>query len=118
MLQLEHAGSNVDQPALMNNAATLILDERGMICDCDKSAENLLGFLRSELASLHVSAVLPQLQDNLFENGSFSSRITYLGHCGYLFQVRDRHGNVFQREIRLSEIERAEQHIFRLILCE
>ena len=118
MLELEHAGSNEDLASLSNNVAVLIIDDCGMICDCNKSAEDLLGFLRSDLVLLHVSAVLPQLQDNLFENGCFSSRITYLGHCGYLFKIRDRKGKFFQREIRLSQLEHAEQHIFRLILCE
>ena len=96
----------------------MIVDGRDMILDCDESAEQFLSFMRNELVKLHVSAVLPQLQDNFFENGCPNSRIVYLCHCGYLFQIHDRQGTLFRREIRLSELEHAEQRVFRLILCE
>ena len=67
----------------------LSLDERGMIKDCSKSFEELVGFRRSELAWRHVSMVFPELKDmDLFHDGQINPMLSYLSRCRQQYLVR------------------------------
>lgn len=104
--------------ACIDDVAALMLDERGMILDCSKSAEELLGYLRSELVWRHVSLLVPHFENNtMILNGKVNPRIRYLCHCGHLFKVRDRQGQSFLSEIHLFEPQNQDRRTVRLILC-
>lgn len=116
MPPLLQAASNVAQ--LKDDVAALMVDERGMILDCSKSAERLLGYLRSELVWRHVSLLLPHFENNaMIHNGQINPMTRYLCHCGHLFKVVDRQGRSFLCEIHLFEPQNPDRHTVRLILC-
>ncbi len=98
--------------------AALTLDERGMICDCSKAAERLLCCLRSDLVWRHVSLLLPQFVEGvLMQDGQLNPRISFLCHCGHLFQVQGPEGRAFSSELRLFELNNSGRRTVRLILC-
>lgn len=102
-----------------NDVAALILDERGMIRDCNKSVERLVGYLRSKLVWHHVSLLVPQLDESvMIRNNQINPKISYLCHCGHKFVVQDREGQTFHSEMRLFELSNPGRRIFRLILCQ
>lgn len=118
MFPLQQAESIETQAFPKDNPAALMLDERGMISDCSKSLESLVGYLRSELVWRHVSLLLPQLEESvMIQNSRLNPRIAYLCHCGQMFLVRDKKGNAFPSEMRLFELNNSGQRTFRLILC-
>ena len=87
------------------DSAALMLDERGMICDCDRSAESLFGYRRSEMVWRHVSMLLPQLQQvELLEDGQVNSRIRFLSQLDGYFHAVDRLGKRFGVDLFLVEL--------------
>ncbi|HQT26552.1 MAG TPA: PAS domain-containing protein, partial [Burkholderiales bacterium] len=73
--------------------AALSLDERGMILDCNRAAEKLSGYLKSELMWRHVSLLLPQLlAKKLISGDSLNPQLNFLCHCGHLFHLQHREG--------------------------
>lgn len=72
----------------------LSLDESGVIHDCSRSFEKLLGFLREELVERHVSTLLPQLAGvELVQAGHFNPLLNYLCRCGHCFMVQNQRGD-------------------------
>jgi PAS domain S-box-containing protein len=95
----------------------LSLDERGMILDCSKSLEKLLGFRRSELVWHHVSMLFSQLEGvELVQGGQVNSLLNYLCRCGQLYQVKNRQGETFSSNLNLFRIENQGKRILRLIV--
>ena len=118
MFPLKQAGLEENPASFRDDTAALMLNERGMIRDCSKSLEELVGYTRSELVWRHVSMLLPQLEESaMIRGGRLNPRIGYLCHCGQLFQVRNRDGHSFQSEIRLFELENSGRRTLRLIVC-
>ena len=116
MFPLKQAGLEENPASFRDDTAALMLNERGMIRDCSKSLEELVGYSRSELVWRHVSTLLPQLDESaMIRDGRLNPRIGYLCHCGQLFQVRDRNGHSFQSKIRLFELDTGG---LRLIVCQ
>lgn len=107
------------KPAAPNDdVAALMLDERGMILDCNKSAERLLGYVQSDLVWRHVSLLVPHFESNaMFLEGQINPRIRYLCHCGHRFSVLDGNGQSFLSEIHLFEPQIPDRCAVRLILC-
>jgi PAS domain S-box-containing protein len=97
--------------------AALMLDERGLICDCSDSSEELFGYSRQELIWQHVSKLLPQLSDvELVQDGRLNPRISFLCHCGRLFRAQNRQGNVFSSELKFVSTDHAGKQILRLLV--
>ena len=97
--------------------ASLILDERGMICDCSMAGEILFGYRRSDLVWQHVSKLFPQLSEiALVQNDQFNSRLGFLCRCGQLFQVQSRQGDIFHSALHFVHLDWRGKSIIRLIL--
>lgn len=95
----------------------LSLDERGMILDCSKSFEKLLGFRRSELVWHHVSMLFSQLEGiELVQGGQVNSLLNYLCRCGRLYQVKNRQGETFSSNLNFFRIENQGKRFLRLIV--
>lgn len=76
--------------------AALTLDNRAMICDCNRASEALFHYCRSELVNQHVSVLLPQLADpELIPDGQPSSRLRFLCHAGHQFHAVTQGGRRF-----------------------
>lgn len=94
----------------------LSLDERGMIRDCNRAAEKLSGYLRSELVWRHVSLLLPQLPENsLISGGRFNPKLNFLCHCGHLFHLQHSNGSSLRSELHLVELNNSGRGSLRLI---
>jgi PAS domain S-box-containing protein len=86
-----------------DHAAGLMLDERGMVCAWDRACEMLFGHRPSEIVSLHVSKLLPQLADvELLKDGQPNSRLRYLCRIGVRFHALSRSGEQFPCDLFLN----------------
>jgi hypothetical protein len=95
----------------------LSLDERGMIKDCSKSFESLVGFRRSELVWHHVSIVFPELKDvELFQNGQINPMISYLSRCGQPYQALNRQGEINAERLNFVILDNQGKRTLRLIV--
>lgn len=69
--------------------AELTLDVRGLIDDCDGTAERLFGCRRDHLLGQPVSLVLPELlEGHLYQSGQINPSLLYRCRIGAPFQAR------------------------------
>lgn len=65
------------------------LDARGLIDDCDQTAERMFGYRREQLLGQPVSMVLPELQGGtLYQAGRINPGLLYRSHIGAAFRAR------------------------------
>jgi PAS domain-containing protein len=70
-----------------------VLNERGLILDCNESFEALFGFEWSGLIWHHVSLLFPHLTaDDFVQAGEAHPMRDYLIRCGQQHQAQNRHG--------------------------
>ncbi len=87
-----------DPPALM-------VDERGMICDCNRAIEGLFGYRRSEVVWRHISMLLPQMQDiELMLKGHVNPKLQFLCRIGKPFAALDRSGETFASNLFFNDL--------------
>jgi len=81
------AASNRIEAGTVQDVAALILNDRGMICDCNRDSEMLFKYRRSELVWRHVSMLLPQLAKvEMLENGQPNPHLRFLCRIGRYFE--------------------------------
>ena len=94
--------------------AALILDESGIIRDCNNT-EELFGYKLRELLSQHISKLLPQLTEfELVQDGKFNPKFSYLCRCGHLFKAKNRDGATFFSELSLVNLNHTGKRILKL----
>jgi PAS domain S-box-containing protein len=90
----------------VKDVAALTLDDRGMVCDCNRAGEALFRYSRSELVWRHVSMVLPQLAGlEMMANGEPNPRLRFLCRIGRQFQAVTHDGRRFASELFLSLLD-------------
>jgi hypothetical protein len=93
------------------------LDERGMIKDCSKSLEMLLGFRRSELVWHHVSMVFPQFEGiEIFQDGQVNPKLNYFCRCGQSYQAQKRQGDAVPSKLNFVCLENQGKRTLRLFV--
>lgn len=98
------------------NRAFLMLDEDGVIVDCDGAIEPMFGYAPADLISRHVSMLLPKLQYiELMQNGQLNARLHYLCHIGLPFQVRRRDRRQYMGHLSLSDL--SNRNLRRVRMC-
>ena len=96
---------------------SLSLDERGMIKDCSRSLEMLLGFRRSELVWQHVSMVFPQLEGiEIFQDGQVNPKLNYFCRCGQSYQAQKRQGDAVSSKLNFVCLENQGKRTLRLFV--
>lgn len=86
--------------------ATFTLDDLGMIRDCSRACEQVLGYLPDELVGRHISMILPQLPNgDLVQEGRINPRLAFLCHCAVAFQARRRDGLSFDSEVFINRLD-------------
>jgi PAS domain S-box-containing protein len=86
-------------------APVLMLDEHGMICNCNPSCEALFGYPRNELLLQHVSMLLPQLDaTTLMCNGQSNPRLRFLCRVGHPFEAISSDDEKFSCDLFLNII--------------
>ncbi|HKB59141.1 MAG TPA: hypothetical protein VKC56_03760 [Gallionellaceae bacterium] len=94
----------------------LTLDAEGVIVDCSDLGEEFFGYARAELASQHVSRVLPQFASvELLQNGQPNPYFNFLCHIGHAFEVQPRAGAAFLCALSLVCLSNAGHTMLRLI---
>jgi PAS domain-containing protein len=76
--------------------ARLTLDSRGMIYDCNATAESLFKAHRSSVILQHVSLLIPELAElELMPNCEVNPQLRFLSRIGCSFQAVNQHGERF-----------------------
>ncbi len=95
----------------------LMLDESGMIQDCNKSVENLFGYGLGELVWQHISCLFPEFSGiEIIQKGEIKPTINFISRCGHLFMGLDRQGNTIPNELNFIRLEHQGMRTLRLIL--
>lgn len=105
--------SNVNE----TDSGVLMLNENGLIMNCDSVAGKLFGCLNSQILWQPVSRFLPQLAENLLmKNGVINPRLRFLSRVDFLFDVASSAGEHFQCRLFFNELENSGRKILRLII--
>lgn len=94
-----------DATTVESDPPALMIDERGMICDCNRAIENLFGYRRSEVVWRHISMLLPQMEDvDLMPQGKVNPRLQFLCRIGKPFAALDRSGERFDSNLFFNDL--------------
>jgi PAS domain S-box-containing protein len=94
----------------------LVLNDHGMIQFCSQACEQVFGYLEDDLKGLHISTLLPQLENTtLVLDDRINSRLAFLCHCGIPFQAQHRDGNRFTIELFINRL--SSQNVVVLMRC-
>lgn len=97
--------------------AVLILDEDGVICECNSVVADLLGVAPDELTFQKISFFLPQFKAKmLIKDNHVNPYLLFLSRIGHNFMVIDKNGNTFQSQLFFSEMN-SHKTFLRMILC-
>lgn len=96
----------------------LLLNEDGLIQDCNKPVEKLFGFGLSELVWQHISCLFPQLAElALVQKGRINPKLHFISHCGHIFLGLHKQGNPIPNELSFIRLDHQGSGTLRLILC-
>lgn len=99
------------------NHITLIINDSGMIHDCDATGHWLLGLSPGKLFKKHISALLPELSDIcLMHNGQINPRLRFLSRIGHHFNLIGNNGVCFASRIFIHAIGNSDLRL-RMIIC-
>jgi hypothetical protein len=99
------------------NMMELILNENGLILNCNSVGGKLLGYMTCQLLRQPVSKFLPQLKNTtLVQNGKINPRLCFLSRIGHLFEVASSHGESFPSRLFFNEVENDGQKRLRLVI--
>ena len=97
-------------------AATLMLDGKGMILDCNRSGEALFKYRRSEMVWRHVSMLFPQLSElELIQNCQPNPHLRFLCRIGRQFQGLTQEGGCFACDLFLNALDNTGRGLLSLI---
>ncbi len=97
--------------------AVLTLHGNGIIRNCNQAAAELFDCAPSQLASQHVSVVMPQLTEStLIQDGKLNPNLRFLSRIGYGFEVIGLNGVHFNCALFFNEVGDFGQHCLRLII--
>ncbi len=99
-----------------NELAVLMLDDNGMIRDCNMASAKLLGCASSILIWQHISKFLPQLSDfNLIDGERVNPHLRFLTRIGHHFEVITTSGTHFFSAVFFNDVEDFGRHCLRII---
>ncbi len=96
----------------------LMLNQNGLILNCNSVAATLFGCMTSQLLWQHASKFLPSLAGAvLFMNGTINPRLRFLSRIGHLFEVMTPAGEALLCRVFFNEvIDQGQQHLC-LVIC-
>lgn len=93
--------------ATSEEMAALMLDDLGMIRDCNREGETLFKYRRNELVAQHISLLLPQLAKmELMQNGQPNARLCFLSRTGHNFQAVTQVGEQLSCKLFFNLLDR------------
>jgi len=110
----ENQAAQVNAPSEL---PVLLLDEAGLISDCNKTLEMLFGYRLCEIAWQHISCLIPQLAGlELVKKGRINPRLDFICHCGHIFQGLSKEGSAILAEMNLIGVQHNGSFALRVIL--
>lgn len=98
-----------------SEAAVLIVSGDGVICECNKAGENLVGGSPKNLPKLHISRLLPKLAEiDLLKGERTNPYLRFLSRIGHPFEVISMSGKHFTGRLFFSDVKNCGLH--RLIV--
>lgn len=108
-----HVTNNV----LVEEMPAIILNDDGVITDCNSACCNLLCCARAEIVWQHISKFLPQMHDAmLFNDCHLNPHLRYLSRIGHHFQAVRNDGTVFSSKVFFVELGNASERFIRAII--
>lgn len=108
---------HVTHHVLIEEMPAIILNDDGIITDCNSACSSLLCGSRSEIVWQHISKFLPQMHDAmLFNNCHLSPQLRYLSRIGHHFQAIRNDGSVFFSKIFIVELGNTYESFIRVII--
>jgi PAS domain S-box-containing protein len=97
-------------------AATIFLNEQGLIQDCNSTCEQLFGYPRTALLGRHISLLVPKLKHTeLVKQSKINPRLAYLCHCAIPFRTRRRDGGSFASQLFIHRLDGAKPGVRMII---
>jgi hypothetical protein len=92
-------GQLTASPRAFEHKMELTLNEQGIICGCDISADSsgyLFGYHQNTPAGGHISKLIPELASiKLMHDDRINPRLRFLSHIGHRFQLSSPSGQTF-----------------------
>ncbi len=106
---------DVDEGSLTEEKMiVLMLNETGLILNCNSVAGNILGCMTSQLLWQPITGILPKLTGTiLMENGEINTRLRFLSRIGHLFEVISPNGESFPSRLFFNAVD----NLGRQTLC-
>lgn len=106
--------TNID---MIDDTPAMILNDDGIITDCNGACTNLLGCPQAEVIWQHISKFLPQIHDAmLFNNHQLNPHLRYLSHIGHHFKAVKNDGTLFFSKIFFVELGNTYESFIRVII--
>ena len=97
-------------------AATIFLNEQGLIQDCNFTCEQVFGYPKTALLGRHISLLVPKLKDTeLVKQSKINPRLAYLCHCAIPFRTRRRDGDSFASQLFIHRLDGAKPGVRMII---
>jgi len=114
-LSIDHSASLPDN--YEEDMAVLIINDDGMICDCNQEAGVLLNSIPRRINWMDISTILPQLKNvELVKKGTINPDLRILSRVGHLFDVVTMNDRSFTSKLYFNEVEYFGRHCLRLIM--
>ena len=101
----------------MKDTAWLLLDEHGIIRECDGSCDAVFGRHKNDIIARHVATLLPELVDiSLLHEDEPNPRLRFLSRIGVRFHVLNERGERFPCDIFLGRLRNSGVPPLRLVI--
>lgn len=111
------AGGVKDFTGMAGSVAMLMLNDKGMIRDCNEAAGRLFGCQPSQLVWQHISMLLPQLAETVLMQGEqINPRLRFLSRIGHRFEVATSGSAGFASELFFHSVESSGRHLLRVLI--
>jgi PAS domain-containing protein len=109
--------SDVINHGLIEETPALMLNDDGIITDCNGACADLLGCATKDITSQHISKFLPQMQEAmLFNNHHLNPQLRFLSHIGHHFQAIRNDGSFFFSKVFFVELGNKYESFIRVII--
>jgi PAS domain S-box-containing protein len=112
----QHTPSD-EQPAEYYSPPIITLDTDGYIQSCNKSVEELFGYLQHELLLHHVSCLFPKLtRITMMQGNRLNPLFNYICHCDHVFKALNKQCNIITCNLNFLLVENDGKLNLRMIV--
>lgn len=97
---------------------TLTIDSNGCISHANNSAENLFDYPSGEMVGLHISSVVPALEEIEVPDQRSLGLVRYLSRCGVSFTAHDSRRQCFPCKLSIIALHDSRYGSYRVIVTK